>query len=207
MTRARIVYFNAFILDLSARRGGEQGEKEMKIAMIILLTALVLPLATRSEEIPEDIGSEYSQQALRVKYSFFSTNIVQGHENNKIAGMGMFGGDVDFLSEREDEIGIKFRSYRSKKTTSGVLYLLSLGAVVGSVLTHDQYSNDNGTSTAILVGALGLLIGGAAVNVSAYESLSRSIWMYNGTLSTDGPIPGLEQEKKHGETHQELDLR
>jgi len=179
----------------------------MKIAMIILLTVLVLPMDSRSEEIPEDVGSEYSQQALRVKYSFFSTTIIQGHESNKLAGMGMFGGDVDFLSEREDEIGIKFRSYRSKKTTSGMLYLLSVGAIFGSLLTFDQYTDDNGTSTALLVGSLGLLIGGAAVDVSAHESLSQTIWMYNGTLNTDGPLLGLGQEKEHGETHQEPDLR
>jgi hypothetical protein len=122
--------------------------------------------------------------------------------------MGMFGGNVDFLSEREDEIGIQFRSYRSKKTTSGILYILGAAGIVGSVLLpYDQYSDHLEISTGLLVGSLGLLIAGGAVDVSAHESLSKSLWLYNGTLSTDGALPGPGQEKEHGETPQEPDLR
>lgn len=109
----------------------------MRIALFVLLAFLVWVPATQGEEVEE---SEYSRMALRVKYSLFSTNIVQGPQSEKVAGMG-------------------------------------------------------------------LLFGGTAVELSARESLSQGIWMYNGTLDTDGFQPSPQQEMKHGKERQQTDLR
>ena len=48
------------------------------------------------------------------------------------------------------------------------------------------HSNDSGSSEALFWGGFGLAIGGGMVNVSANESLSQSVWMYNSTLETMG---------------------
>ena len=153
----------------------------MRIPILILLALLLLPLLAAAQDSQE---SEYATDALRVKYDMFGTKIVQGVDDTKIAGMGWFASDIDFLSEREDEIGVTFKAYRSKKNLSGTMYLLSIAALVGALATYDSYDNDSGSSEALFWGGFGLAIGGGMVNVSANESLSQSVWMYNSTLET-----------------------
>ncbi len=156
----------------------------MRATTLITLALLMLPVLAQAQDGQE---SEYANNALRVKYSLFGTKIVQGVDDTKIAGMGWFASDIDFLSERDDQIGITFKSYRSKKNLSGTMYLLSIAALIGSIVTYDSYdSGDSGSSEALFWGGFGLAIGGGMVNVSANESLSQSVWMYNSTLETMG---------------------
>jgi hypothetical protein len=172
----------------------------MKIAMLILLAVLVMPLAAQAEEKPEEEKSEYSRDALRVKWGFWESGIVSGLDGEVLD-------DIDFLTGRGDEIGSKFRSYQSRQTTSNLIGWLAVGAFLGATLTYDRYSDDNVTSAALILGGGGLLIGGVAVGVKAQESLSQGIWMYNETIRNDGIPREPAQEEKHGETPQEIDLR
>ncbi|MCB1184804.1 hypothetical protein KDM41_15350 [bacterium] len=47
--------------------------------------------------------------------------------------------------------------------------------------------DDNGTSLACFWGGLAGFLCGGVMDTGARESLSRSVWMDNGTLDTRGP--------------------
>ncbi len=154
----------------------------MRITTLIILALLLLPVFAQAQDSQE---SEYANNALRIKHSLWGNKVVQGVDDTKIAGINWFASDIDFLSERDDEIGVTFRSYRTKKNLSGTMYLLSIAAIIGSIATYDTY--DSGSSEALFWGGFGLIVGGGMVDVSARESLSQSVWMYNSTLNTSGP--------------------
>ncbi len=158
----------------------------MRFCTSILLSFCLLPcLAVAQPEQPSaGQNSEYADNALRIQYSLFGTKIVQGVDDKKIAGMDWFASDVDFLSQRDDEIGGTFRSYRKKKQISGLMYVASIATMMAAIITNDEFGDDD--SESFFWGSMGLLSIGAATQVSANESLSQSLWMYNSTLDTRG---------------------
>jgi len=155
----------------------------MNRCVLVVSLCLLVPRVAVGQEAA---GSEYAREALRLKLGFWGSSIVRGSNEEKVGGLGLFGHDVEVLSARDDEISVEFRSYRSKKKTSGILIMTGIAALAASLATIDP-DGDNTTSGILFGGFFGALLGGAIFDASAHESLSRAIWMYNGTLVTAAP--------------------
>ncbi len=153
----------------------------MRVALWMMVAALMGAPDLGAQEVPD---TEFSRKALRVRSGFFSTTVVRGVDGEKLGDIGMFGGDIDFLSRREDEIGRRFRSYRSKQIASRWLFLGSFASMTAAGMAHEPWSRSNQTSKGLFAGSVALVLGAIVSVASAKEDLSQTVFHYNGTLDT-----------------------
>jgi hypothetical protein len=148
------------------------------IIATVLLLGCVSPTSLTAQ-VPETCS--YDACALRLRHTFFKTQLVQGNEARPVASLGLFAPRVSLFAERSDTAGRYYASFR-RRATSGTL--LGLAGLVLTTLGLVEYDSDHDTGLVLVIGG-GLLgiVGGIQVN-RAREQLSQAVWWYNRTLTT-----------------------
>jgi len=137
--------------------------------------------------------TQYDENALRLKTGW-SASVVAGKKERLQVGVGMFpsGSYAEILAERSEEAADLYRSYRTKKIRGSVLLLASIGAIVGGAFAWDEHESTGG---ALVIGGLFGLMGSSVQDVYAIDDLSKSIWVYNGTLCGAPPTAPEASQK------------
>ena len=149
--------------------------------VIVPLTLLLQVLSPSPSTAQTPPACSYDACALRLRYSFFKTQLVQGREARPVASIGMFAPGVPLFAERSDTAARYYTNFRRKHTSSALLGLGSLVLVtVGAVV----YDNDHDASLALVIGGGLLGIGGVIQRTRADEQLSRAVWWYNRTVAS-----------------------
>jgi hypothetical protein len=144
---------------------------------LVLACAALQPASVRAQAAP-DTACSYSRCALRVEHRFLSTRLVRGAAGESVARLGWFGSGVNVLLAGPDSAAYHARQYKSRRTTSDALGLVSAALVLAEVWTTDDFA-EGGV----------LLLAGATLDLialpfwlGARRSLDRSVWWYNREL-------------------------
>ena len=131
------------------------------VVSLCMLCLIAVAVAAEEQATADPQPTDrYDAEALRVKWSFFGSSIVQGRDEQRVAGLSFYPGDVDFLSQRDDDIGRHFRSFRKKRKISATLYLLGAAALVGAIDAGAGDAQADAGQEEGVVGA-GVAVGGA----------------------------------------------
>jgi hypothetical protein len=123
----------------------------------------------------------YDACALRLRHTFWKTQIVQGQKDSPVASVGLFPPAVPLFAERSDSAARYYASFRRRATSSAVLGLAGLAAItVGLLVEGDDH--DAGLVLVIGGGLLGTV--GGILRTGAQERLSRAVWWYNRSLAS-----------------------
>jgi hypothetical protein len=148
-----------------------------------LLTTLLLACAavhpdTMRAQVASDSACSYSQCALRIDYGFFSTRLVRGSSGQSVARLGWFGGGVGVLLAASDSAAYYARQYRSRRTTSDALGVLSAGLALVALTQTDDFMD----GTPLLVAGITLELVALPFWLSSRRNLDRAVWWYNRDL-------------------------
>ncbi len=144
------------------------------VALVLLMLAVCPPVATA--QAGQDCT--YASCALRIRHSLFSTQLVQGQAERRVASLGLFPPEVPLFAERSDTSARHYAAFRRRHTTGALLALAGSVALAAGVFVDDS---DVGL---ILVAGGGLLgITGGIQATRAQDRLSQAIWWYNRTLA------------------------
>lgn len=131
----------------------------------------------RAQQTP---ACTYETCALRVKYGFPGTSIVQGEQEDHLASIAFFAPALPQFAERSDVAATLYAAFRGRQNRGTVLILVGLvGMVVGTAVA----GTDQDWSFLAAVPGLAVTLAGVQQLNSGRDRLSRAVWKYNQTLS------------------------
>ena len=155
-------------------------------ALPVLFLALVTVSAPERATAQADSACTWDRCALREHRTFFGSRLVQGSDDEKVAGIGWFAPALPFLAERSDSAASYYAAFRGKQNRGTGMLLAGFGAlVVGAFVAAE---NDNAVGPVLLISGFTLSFAGIFSVVSGQNDLSRAVWWYNRTLPR-GDLP------------------
>lgn len=133
-------------------------------------------------EPPTAEACDYDRCSLRFTLGFGSWSVVQGIDNKKVGRLGMFRGpSVEKLVEAVPEAADEARRFRrGYATSSAFLWGGAAITVLGSALAAGN--DGNPIAVGLTLSGLGMMTYGAWSHGKSFNSLSRSLWLYNRSL-------------------------
>jgi hypothetical protein len=122
----------------------------------------------------------YDECAIRVRSTFWSTQLVRGREAVPVARIGFFAPRLPLFGERSDSAGFYYDAFRSRRNTQSILGLTGLGIAVGVVIA--AASGADPPAELVLV-SIPLTALAGMVTTGASDRLARAIWWYNRGLA------------------------
>ena len=150
----------------------------LKLCMSVLVLAAV---GVPTTAIAQDDECTYRVCALRIRVHTFSSELVQGETEERVAGLGFFPGEMPLFAERSAAAGLHYESYRSARNTAdwmAVGALAALGTAIVALVAEGGELVIAGSAVAFL----GLTFGASIKGAQASDHLSLAIWSYNATL-------------------------
>jgi hypothetical protein len=152
-------------------------------AVAIAWTVILHADPARAQGPAPAIDCAYDACALRVRYHFFGSDLVRGVRDEKVAGLGMFVGNLDDEFAGSPAAQDLAERYRSRHNTGGVLGLLGAVATVAAVFTLEwDTPTENGGGFALLFGGAALALTGGIIESSGRDYINRAVWEYNRSL-------------------------
>lgn len=152
----------------------------------LLLFTLVLPLGVSAVAAQQD-GCTYDECALRVKRGFWGPRLVQGLQEEKVAGFAFVAPPLTDFLQRSDSALRYYTLFRSRHNRGLWLMLGGTLLVGGAQILHAINADQDPIAIGIVIGgAAGWVIG--AINIGrSQEPLSKTVWWYNRTLVNRPP--------------------
>ena len=143
------------------------------------LCALIAPTPSSAQA---GTACPYDSCALRVRSGIFAgQSLVQGEQEEKVAGLGFIVGDLDDVFEGSTEAQELAARFRTRKNTGTILSLVGIAAFVYSIADYDSFYDDE--LGGAFYGGLVLSLAGGLTIQSSTDFLSRAVWHYNRTLA------------------------
>jgi hypothetical protein len=144
----------------------------------LLLTYAALHPTTGHAQGARDSTCTYSRCALRVDYGFWSTRLVRGSTDERVARLGWFGSGVGVLLAASDSAAHYARQYQNRRVTSDVVGLIGTALILIGWASGEGLE-DGGPLT---LGGLTLGLVGLPFAFASRRSLDRALWWYNRDL-------------------------
>jgi hypothetical protein len=152
-------------------------------ALAALAAPCSAPAQTGAARAP--VGCTYETCALRVEPSFFgAAKLLRGHAGEQVGSIGPFGGGLDTLLAGPDSAAVYGRRYATNIRWASTLGLIGTAVAVAAIVHSDNFTNSDGTTTALGLTSVGFAIASIPFTLRASRSLSRAIWFYNAALPT-----------------------
>jgi hypothetical protein len=151
------------------------------LATFTLLCAVFLsPVgADRAEAQEAPAGScAYEECALRVKRGFFGSSLVRGSQEEKVAGLDFWVGNLDSVFEGSPVAQDLAGTFRARHNTGTVMALLGAAAMVVGLASQSDWLHGSDPPTTFWVGMVVASVGGI-VSETGWDPLSRAVWEFN----------------------------
>jgi hypothetical protein len=148
-----------------------------------LLLLFLLALPTTSLRAQQDTCS-YDACALRIKRGFWGRRLVQGREEQKVAGFALLAPSLDTVMQRSDSAARYYSLFRVRHNRGFWFALSGVALYGGATLVYGIDRDLEGPTIAMSIAGTAAFIVGLVNTVRAEEPLSRSVWWYNRSLAT-----------------------
>jgi hypothetical protein len=144
------------------------------------LAALFLVTTPASTHAQNTEACSYEQCSMLLGHKMFSSSLVQGVEQEKLASLRFFAPIVPEFAARSDTAAAFYAAFRGRQNRGFALALTSVAAVgVGIV----AFRNDETATSVITIASFGLLLAGIQQIWTGQDRLSQAVWRYNSTLT------------------------
>lgn len=154
------------------------------LATVTLLGAAFLsPLgAARADaQVAPASGCDYEECALRVKRGFFGSSLVRGSQEEKVAGLDFWVGNLDSVFEGNAVAQDLAGTFRARRNTGTVLALLGAAAVIAGLACESDWRDWGDPPATFWAGMVVASVGGI-VSETGWDPLSRAVWEFNRTV-------------------------
>jgi len=154
-----------------------------RLSFLILLLASL----TVSGVGAQQATCSYDDCALRVKRAFWGPRLVQGLDEEKVAGFAFLAPPLTDLLQRSDSAVRYYSLFRARHNRG---FWLTLGGALlfgGSLLAYEIDRDLEGVSIGLAIGGTTAWIAGLVNIGRAQEPLSKTVWWYNRSLTPSTP--------------------
>lgn len=131
---------------------------------------------------PNSADCDYNTCALRMKLSRGNWRIIRGKQEQQVGKLGVFSAPrLETIVETSPQAVAAARTFRTDYTSGGVLQSVGILLMAGGIAS----ASGNDSAVIPFTGLLGggaLLFYGVSRWVRAFNTLHKTIWLYNGSL-------------------------